>query len=186
MQESKDNLYISKVCNGDTEAFRYFIKEYKDMAFSIAVSVVKDDRVGEEIVQDAFTKAYCSLKKFNKESKFSTWFYRIVVNESLTALKKLKKEIIVFKAEYDNEIPDESSLVSLKLEERRHLINKALSQLPPNESLALSLFYLQEENLKEVREITGWSESNAKVILHRARKSMFAVLNQILKGNLVR
>lgn len=52
--------------------------------------------------------------------------------------------------------------------------------LPPNESLALRLFYLEEENIKEVAEITGWSISKVKVTLHRARNNMYSTLGEIL------
>lgn len=175
-----DDIYISKVCSGDDEAFRYFLKEYKDMAFSVAMSVVKDEFIAQEVVQDAFVKAFNALKTFNRQSKFSTWFYRIVVNESLTRLKKMKKEIISFNAEYETEIPDESFMSSLRDEEQTYLINEALNRMIPNESLALRLFYLQEESIKEVCEITGWSESNTKVTLHRARKNMFTVLSRLM------
>ncbi|MEJ7693914.1 sigma-70 family RNA polymerase sigma factor [Daejeonella sp.] len=176
-----DDIYIEKVRSGDREAFRYFLKEYKDMAFSVAMSVVKDEFIAQELVQDSFVKAFNGLASFKKQSKFSTWFYRIVVNEALTRLKKLKREIVSFNADYDNEIADESVLESLKHEEQVYLINEALKKLPSNESLALRLFYLQEESIKEVCEITGWSESSTKVLLHRGRKNMFIVLSKLMR-----
>lgn len=176
-----DEEYINKVCNGDPDAFRYFLKKYKDMAYSVALSVVKDEFIAQEVVQDAFFKAYQGIKKFNRASKFSTWLYRIVANEALVRLNKLKKEIISFNADYDIDLPDESTLLKLKDEEQSYLINEALKKLPPKESLALRLFYLQEENIKEVCEITGWSEANTKVILHRGRKNMYTAMNMVLK-----
>ncbi|MDP9230321.1 MAG: sigma-70 family RNA polymerase sigma factor [Bacteroidota bacterium] len=176
-----DDIYIRKVCEGNEEAFRYFLKEYKDMAFTVAVSVVKDEFIAQEVVQDAFVKAYNGLKSFNKKSTFRTWFYRIVINEAFMRLKKLKKEIVSFTNEYKNEVADESRLLSLHEEEQTYLINKALKKLSPKESLALRLFYLQEESIKEVCEITGWSEANTKVILHRARKNMFIAFSQLMR-----
>src|SRR5690606_2484938 len=143
-----DSIYIRKVCNGDTEAFRYFLTTYKDMAFSIAISVVKNEVIAEEVVQDAYVKLFNNLKKFKGGSKFSTWFYRIVVNEALLTLKKNKNELVTFTADYDNDIPDDYDILSLKAEEQTYMINEALKQLPANESLALRLFYLQEEQIK--------------------------------------
>lgn len=179
-----DDFYIKQVCEGDSEAFRYFINKYKDMAFSIAMSVVKDSFIAQEVVQDAFVKAYQSLRTFSKRSTFSTWFYRIVTNEALMRMRKMKKEIIEFTEEYSNELVDEQALFSLQDDEQTYLINEALQKLPAKESLALRLFYLQEESLKEVGEITGWSEANTKIILHRARKNMFSVLIQLMKTKL--
>jgi RNA polymerase sigma-70 factor (ECF subfamily) len=179
-----DEFYIRKVCEGDTEAFRYFVKEYQDMAFSIAVSVVKDPFLAEEVVQDAFLKAFNGLRGFNKRSKFSTWFYRIVINEAFMRLKKIKKEIVSFCGEYEKDVGDEGLFLSVQEEEQTWLLNKALEKLAPKESLALRLFYLQEEDIKGVCDLTGWSESNAKVILFRARKNMFAVLKEMMKSEL--
>jgi len=177
-----DDLYISKVCQGDAEAFRYFIKEYKDMAFSIAISVVKDEFMAEEIVQDSFLKAFKGLSSFQKRAAFSTWFFRIVTNESFRRLRKIKKEIVSFCGEFEGDVEDEVIYSSLEEEEQTYLINKALEMLDPRESLALRLFYLQEESIKEVGNITGWSVSNTKVILFRARKNMLAVIKQITKS----
>ncbi len=179
-----DEIYIRKVREGDENAFRYFIKAYKDMAFSVAISVVKDEFVAQEVVQDAFVKAFRNIGSFSSKSTFSTWFYRIVTNESLMRLRKIKKEILEFSDDYSGEVVDENSIQILKEEEQVYLVNEALQRLPPKESLALRLFYLQEESIKEVCDITGWSETNTKVILHRARKKMFIVLTQLMKTNL--
>ena len=165
-----DNDYIDKVLSGDTEAFRYFLKTYKDMAFNIAVSIVKDDHYAEEIVQDAFMKAFNGLKAFNKTSKFKTWFYRIIVNESFQRIRKLKKDALILNFSELHEpcfIPGKEPL-SERVEQTVH----AMKLLPPNENLVLNLFYLEEFTLKEVGEITGWTVANTKVLLHRARKKL--------------
>lgn len=176
-----DEIYIRKVCDGDTESFRYFLKNYKDMAFSLAISIVKDEFLAEEIVQDSFMKAFNGLKTFNQKSKFSSWFYRIVVNESFMHLKKMKRKPIQFQEEYDNEIADDRDLSNLQHDEQVHLINEALKKLAANESLALRIFYLEEESVKTLCEITGWSASNAKVTLHRARKNMLVAIKRLMK-----
>ena len=179
--ESMDDIYIKKVCAGDTDSFRYFVRKYKDMAFSVAVSVVKDEFLAEEVVQEAFINAFKKIKSFNQKSKFNTWFYRIVINEAFKRLKKIKKEVVSFIEEYDQEVVDESVLVSLQEEEQTYYINEALKKLSPNESLILRLFYLQDESIKAVCEVTGWSESKVKVTLFRARKNMLLILNHLFK-----
>ena len=178
-----DDVYVKKVCQGDTEAFRYFLKTYKDMAFSLAVSILKDEFLADEVVQESFIKAFNGMKTFNSNSTFRTWFYRIVLNEAFQRRKKIKREFLEFQPEYKEEIMDESVLITLHKDEQIYYINEALKMLPDRESVVLRLFYLEEESIKDVCEITGWSESNTKVILHRARKSMFAALNKIRKSN---
>ncbi|TFF33982.1 RNA polymerase sigma factor [Mucilaginibacter psychrotolerans] len=178
-----DDVYVEKVCRGDTESFRYFLKKYKDMAFSLCVSILKDEFLAEEVVQESFIKAFHGLKSFNAKSSFRTWFYRIVLNEAFQRLKKNKREFIEFQPGYNEEIVDESMLWTLEQDEQIHHINEALKMLPDRESVALRLFYLEEESIKDVCEITGWSESNTKVILHRARKNMLSALKKIIKLN---
>ena len=182
--EMSDDLNIRKVLNGDEGAFRYFITEYKDMAFTVAISVVKEQNIAQEVVQDAFLKAFKSLHSFKKEALFSTWFYRIVVNEALMRLKKMKRDILIFSPDCDRDVRDESVFFSLEEPEQSHLINEALKKLSPNESLVLRLFYLQEENLRSVGDITGMSVANVKVTLHRARKNMFRLISQLKKNNI--
>lgn len=178
-----DDIYAQKVCKGDKDAFRYFLGKYKDMAFSLSVSILKDEFIAEEVVQDSFVKAFNGIQSYNAASTFKTWFYRIVLNEAFQRRKKLKKDVLQFQPDYDNEIKDESILLDLDRDEQIHNINEALKMLPDRESLVLRLFYLEEGSIKEVCEITGWSESNTKVILHRARKSMLSALNKLKKLN---
>jgi len=176
-----DEIYVRKVCAGDTKAFRYFVEQYKTLSITLAVSIVKDEFIAEEVVQDAFINAFRAMKNFNFNSKFNTWFYRIVVNEAFKRLKKMRMEVVDFRQDYDDQVADESEILALQQDEQAQLINQALKLLPPRESLVLRLFYLQEESIKEVASITGWSESNVKVILHRARKNMHAAINQLIK-----
>lgn len=178
-----DSLYIKKVLNGETEEFRYFVRRYKDMAFSVALSVVKEENKAAEVVQEAFVKAYQNLKKFRGDSKFSSWFYRIVINE---AFKNIRQE----KEHYHTEVFEEKETTltkypeifnALKEDEQKYYINKCLLKLTSNETLVLRLFYLNESSIKEICEMTGCSNSNVKILLHRARRNMKIMLNKCLK-----
>lgn len=177
-----DDHYIKKVLDGQTEEFRYFIKQYKDLAFSVAFSVVKNEFTAAEVVQESFVKAFENLKSFKGESKFSTWLCRIVINESFKIARKEKRTVsetgFVTGLDYQENpvIFDE-----LKESEQKYYISECLNRLPANECLVLRLFYLAENSIKEICEMTGWSESNVKVHLHRGRKNMQELLKRMLK-----
>ncbi len=178
-----DDLYIKKVLKGDTDAFRYFVSQYKNMAFSVSMSVVKDEFSATEVVQESFVKAFQNLKNFKGKSKFSTWFYRIVINESLKHIRKYGEKHVII--EFDSLVisSGESGAIEELVEDERHyFINEALDCLNPHESLVLRLFYLNENCIDEICEITGWSESKVKVLLHRARKNLEKLLKRKLKG----
>ncbi|MDW3193079.1 MAG: RNA polymerase sigma factor [Cytophagales bacterium] len=170
-----DDEYIDQVLSGDTHAFRYFLQTYKDMAFNLAVSIVKDDHHAEEVVQDAFMKAFNGLRSFNRKAQFKSWFYRIVVNESFQFLKKLKRNVIT--TDVENVDPSLYEPGEPELPAIMDKVRQAMMLLPPKESMILNLYYLEEHSMKEIRFVTGWSTTNAKVILHRARKHLRALLN---------
>jgi RNA polymerase sigma factor (sigma-70 family) len=172
-----ESLHLRKLLNGDESGFRYFIKAYQDMAFTLAVSIVKDDFVAQEVSQDAFIKAFRAIKSFNQQSAFKTWFYRIIVNEAFARLKKSKKDILLFYDEYETDVALEDSL-DINDNEKLEMVNEAFKLMPANEGLVLRLFYLEEESIKEVSAITGWTKANIKVLLHRARKRMLAIIQQ--------
>ena len=172
-----EELTIKKVLNSDTEAFRYFVTTYKDLAFSVAVSVVKNEFTAADVVQESFMKAFENLKSFKGKSKFSTWFIRIVINESFKSVQKKKVHYTDLVIELEDIQKDE-----LKDADRKFFVNEVLKIMSPNESLVLRLFYLNENSIKEICEMTGWNESKAKVTLHRARKSMEEKLRKLLKN----
>ena len=172
-----DDIYIQKVLDGNQDAFRFLIKKYKNLSYSYAMSVVKDEFLAQEVLQISFIKAYTKLNTFKGRSKFSTWLYRIIVNEAFKALHKRKKEFPLI----ENELIDtnESSTVFIESstnEHQKYFINEALKKLGPKESLALRLFYLEEHSIKDITEITGWHKTNIKVLLHRGRINMKKIL----------
>jgi len=177
-----DSVYIGKVLNGSTDDFRYFIRKYKDLAFSVAVSVVKNEFEAEEVVQEAFIKAFQHLKSFKGKSDFKTWLYRIVINEAFKRVQQSKKEIML--PSYQN-IPDLEEVTEtfrgMTAEEQVVLVGESLKKIPPKESLTLQLFYLEGNGIDQISNLTGWSESNVKVILHRARKHLLVVVNTMLE-----
>ena len=172
-----DEIYIQKVLKGDSDAFRFLIREYKDIGYSLAMSVFKDEFAAQDVLQASFVIAYTKLSTFKGKSKFSTWFYRIIINEAFKVLKKHNKDIVSYgelPVNISTDVEDTGSRIDG--EDQRYYINEALKLLSPNESLALRLFYLGENSIEEIAEITGWSNTNIKVILHRARINMRQLL----------
>jgi len=181
-----DDFYINKVLSGDYNSYNYFVKTYKRFAFSISYAILKDKKLTEEVVQDSFVKAFEQLKSFNKEAKFQTWFGRIVINESLRIAKTKVIEYVVY-----DEIPTKDIRIindSIKLineQEQKYYISAVFKLLSPKEAIALELFYLKECSIKEIIDLTGWSESKIKMLLLRGRKSFYSHLKKILKTELM-
>ncbi len=135
-----DGLYIEKVLNGDIDAYKYFVRQYKDMAFLLAVSVLKSEFDAKDAVQEAFIIAFRKLRSFKGNSKFSTWFCRIVINEALKQLKKREQEPYKLQDISDVSVEDiTQSLASIKEEQQKYFIDLALQNIPSKEALALNL-----------------------------------------------
>ena len=169
-----DAAIIQKILDGDIQQFRYLIDHHKNAAFRVARSIVKSDLVAEDAVQDAFIKVFQHLRQYRKEASFSTWLYRIVLNEALrkSKQKKLVADDLSSIDETGSEPAIEPEAIEhLHIEEQKELINLILDKLKPNESLVLKLYYLDDLSMEEIVQVTDLSLANIKVLLHRARKS---------------
>ena len=93
MKNLTDFEIIESVVKGNQSDFSILIDRYKDRAFSLLVRMLKNEMDAEEVLQDCFLKTYKALESFKFESKFSTWFYRIVYNTALTKLSGAKRKI---------------------------------------------------------------------------------------------
>ncbi|WPP51430.1 RNA polymerase sigma factor [Catalinimonas niigatensis] len=178
-------LYIREILEGNTSRFAYFVETYKDMAYSVAFSVVNHKEEAEDVVQDAFVKAYQSLHTFRKEAKFSTWFYRIVVNTALTRMKRNQKFSDMANYEVSDALIENTAEAyqQLALAEQRKYIDLALAELNNEDRLTLTLYYLHECTMEEVSEISGIPTENLKMKMHRARKKMYFVLSKLLNSD---
>lgn len=163
-----ESKIIKKAISGDSEALTTLIDKYKDIAYNLALSIVKNREDAKDITQDSFLKVLENIHRFRSDSKFSTWLYRIVYNQAIGFSKKGSH----------SDTADYSVLVdtSTENEYQEHKIQelyKAINLLDDSERNIIMLFYLAEKSIKEIVQITGLSLSNIKVILHRARKKLF-------------
>lgn len=179
MAQTDDQIIIARVLDGDTAAFEILVNRYKDMAFSIARRVCSNSEDAEEVAQDAFLKAYQALEKFKQESKFSTWFYRIVTNAAISSTRKKR----IAMASLDEKLVDnfsedevQENLNQLDAEEQNRCVNEAMQQLHPQDCLLVNMFYTDELSIEEISEVTGLSQANVKVRLHRIRKKLYELL----------
>lgn len=181
MASNKDQIYIDKVLNGDISVYGKLVDRHKDMAFSIALKIVRIREDAEEIVQDAFIKAYQKLSSFRKDAKFSTWLYRIVYNGAISHTRKRRLESTeLTSGTIENYSVDEISegVSEMDKQQQKELVNKLIDQLPALEFTLINLYYRQELSVDEISGITDLSASNVKVKLYRIRKAMFHKLQK--------
>ena len=162
-----ESQIIKKAISGDSEALTILIDKYKDIAFNLALSIVKNRDDAKDITQDSFLKILENINRFRSDSKFSTWLYRIVYNQSIGFIKRENRANSV-----DYSLLIEISENNDNKEGEIQDLYKAINKLEDTDRNIIMLFYLAEKTIKEIAQITGLSISNIKVILHRARKKL--------------
>lgn len=183
MKYQSDSFYINKVLNNDLSAYSILVDKHKNMVYTVAYRILRNREDAEEIAQDAFVKAYQSLKSFKKESKFATWLYRIVYNTAISRTRKKQLDTISM----DHSIVENFSTDEIKedvnrldIDEQKIMINKIIEKLNTEESTLVNLFYFKENSTEEISEIMGISKANVKVRLHRIRKRLLQEVHLLM------
>ena len=145
MNKLADAEIIVQVLAGNKMLFAHLVDRYKAMAFTLAFRILGNREDAEETVQDAFVKAYEHLAEFRRQSKFSTWLYRIVYNTSITRGRKKKPAT----QEMDNQAllhedtsQADSLLYGFTEEEAGDFIRRILALLPEEDRTIITLHYL--------------------------------------------
>jgi len=153
------------------------------MIYVSALSILGNEADAEEVAQEAILKAFRSLPRFRRESKFSTWLVQIAINEAKMKLRKDRRHLYESIEEgrktdegdfTPREFADWREIPSTALEnkELRETLKRALDSLPAKYRSVLVLRDVQQLNIRETAEILGISEANVKTRLSRARLQM--------------
>lgn len=180
---TEEQAYIERVKKGDSASYAFLVNKYKNMAFTVALKIVANVEEAEDTIQESFLKAYQQIHTFENKSKFSTWLYTIVYRTALSKLPSNKTSFMAlnedihekYTADYTN-IP----LETLSIKDTQKYVKEAIARLPKSEALLITLYYMNENSLKEIEEITGITLNNIKIKLYRARKKLEQELQFLL------
>ena len=178
MKNLSDFEIIESIKRGNHSDFSILIERYKNKAFSLLKRMLKNEMEAEEVLQDSFLKTFNGLKNFKQESKFSTWFYRIVYNSALTKLSNKRRKIENEMTSVEDHLELESNINYNPTEQKNisEIINSLIEKLPEKYSTVINMFYLNGMSCEEIAEITSTSVSNVKVLLYRARNTFKDIL----------
>lgn len=163
---------IEQCRQGDAKAqFQLYKLYYKGM-YSVARRIINDDMEAEDVMQEAFLKAFRKIGTYRGEVSFGSWLKKIVVNRSLDHLKK--KKIIFEEVNERNAQIADYQMESVEIDEKA--IRKAIQDLPDNYRVVLSLFLLEGYDHEEISQILGISNSASRVQLLRAKNKLRELL----------
>ena len=188
-----DLALVQAVRGGDVAAFEQLVKRYDAKLLRIAQNVTHNSEDAEEVVQEAFFKAYQKLDQFQGHAKFSTWLIRITLNESLM---KLRKQRATLKQLVDNDVDADSDSerrqfdvadwapnpeMLYRASEFREILITSLQRLSPALKVVFVLRDIEEHSLRETSEILNLTETAVKTRLSRARLQLREDLSKYFK-----
>ena len=183
-----DNELLQQIRQGGKHAFAHLVDRYKDKAMTLAMRMLRNRGEAEEATQDAFIRAYHALGKFAGNSKFSTWFYRILYNVCLTRLAKRHEGTSTIDYADDQEYASltsfqeiESPLEIMESADLVRNVRRVIREMPEKYGTILSMFYLQELSHSEICEVSGLPLGTVKVHLFRARAMLIDRLTNEFK-----
>ncbi len=191
MVEKSDLDLILEFKGGKEQAFDELVKRHMQKAVELAYVVLGNYEDAKDASQEAFVKVYGALKDFRMQSKFSTWFYRILLNTAKDFLRKRnwKKFLQWDKKEsmdqFFEKVKDErgaSPGKELLGHELNQKIAAAVAKLPFKQQCVFKLRFIEGLSLKEIGEVTGLAEGSVKATLHFAvqkfKASLFPYLGE--------
>ena len=188
--EHSDEALCRSVAKREPGAFDLLVERYQERAYRIAWSIVRDREDARDCAQEAFIKLHDAADSFAGQAKFSTWFYRILVNCCLDSRRRGHgwRRLLVWRDAGDADgaddlverqpAPPDDPGERMDEDQQMSRIWKAVETLSPQQRAAVTLQYREGLATKEIASVLNTSEATVRVHLHRA----FAALRQRVGG----
>jgi RNA polymerase sigma-70 factor (ECF subfamily) len=174
-----DRELVSRAQASDKEAFEELVRRHQQRVFAVAARILRNHQDAEDIAQQVFVKAYFSLKRFDQRAAFSTWLFKITVNECWDLLRKKKVRPLLYESDLSEEqarhfgesLESETAGpdITMRLAARQR-VEQLLEGLDPRDRLMLILKEVQGFAVEEIAEVMDLNTNTVKVRLFRARR----------------
>ena len=172
-----DEELVVATLAGDDDAFSEIVARHKRRVFGTAARFARDDHQLDDIAQEVFVRAFRHLGKFRGDAPFEHWLARITVTACYDFLRKerrIREQVSLDAHDFDTR--DTHSDATLAAARARELLEYAMRRLTAEERLIITLAELEERPMREIAQLTGWSETNVKVRAFRARQNLKKIL----------
>ena len=177
MAEPSDEELCQKVANGDTQAFEFLVERHQARAYRLACSILGSEADARDVSQDAFIRLYEVANRFDGRSRFSTWFYRVLVNLCIDQKRRDRwwRRLLPLSSPADDPdapaidppSPEPGPEVTAMLGQSTLKLGEALAQLSPNQRIAVLLQAQEGLSSREIAEVLKCSDNTARVHIHR-------------------
>jgi RNA polymerase sigma-70 factor, ECF subfamily len=182
-----DAQIVARVCAGETLLFELLMRRHNRQVFRAARAILKRDDEAEDVMQDAYVRAYAHLGSFKGESSFSTWLTRIAVHEALARVRRERR--FVWGDPHGAANKALASVACASPEEQvsdaelRVFLDRAIDALPDDFRLAFVLRAVEQMSGAETADVLGIPEQTVKTRLFRARERLQRELLSKLETN---
>lgn len=180
-EQEREQELIRRILRGESDLYAQLVDHYARMIQTLVARIIDRPEEAEEVAQDVFVKAFRQLDSFGGRSSFQTWIYRIACNTALSHARRSRRRTTLTGVDERRLglLPDEEveRLEEWAAHERRlEALTRALARLEAEERALVTLFYYEERPVSECAAITGLTENNVKVRLHRIRKKLYLLV----------
>lgn len=172
---NNENLLISKILQGDIDAFSSLVRLYQNQLFSFLYKLTHSREETEDLLQEVFIRVYNYLYKYNNTYSFSTWIYRITYNTYNTAYKKKKSQPVSYSID---DIPQKLFSLegcpekSFETKEQYLTIMNLIDSLNSEQKTVFLLRHVKDFSFKEISTIMDVSQEASRMKYHRAKKTL--------------
>jgi RNA polymerase sigma-70 factor, ECF subfamily len=171
--DSDQNL-IGSFRAGDEDAFDRLFERYQEYVYNVCLGILANPDDARDCTQEAFLRVYRKVGAFRGEAAFSTWLYRVAVNVCVGQLRKRPRNAVTsLEDENVREIADDGpeAWAGPVREADEAIVREVVAELPEDYRLVLVLRYFQDLSYEEMVQVLGYTMSQLKVKLHRARRA---------------
>lgn len=169
---------MRKIADHDQQACQQFVSDYMPMMYNVALRTVKNTATAEDITQDAFTKIWKYAHTFDGKSSLKSWLYRITMNACYDHISKTKtpNEHSDIADEVIADTGDLADTTLFKKQKAEHVRN-AINQLSERERAILTLFYWENQKIRDIAHAMNMSEGAVESVLRRTRTKLKDLLD---------
>lgn len=180
----EDDKYVKQAIKGNQDAYKKLMDKYQKPLYFHVLKMVRNHEQVEDLVQEAFMKAFNNLNSYNTNYAFSTWLYRITTNHTIDYLRKKKlnttsinEPVKTRDGEMEIQISDEAETDrNIIRKERKQIIHNAINNLPKKYRKVIEMRHLQELSYQEIAEQLDLPLGTVKAHIFRAREMLYKEL----------
>ena len=170
--EDPDAEVVRSVAEGNEKAFEQLVEKYEHSVLNTIYRYIGYRVEAEDIAQEVFLKVWRHASDFKGRSRFSTWLYRIVVNQCLGYRKKHKEKPETLDETIDKDRASITPEAEIERRKEAEIVRMAIDELPRRQRIALILSRFEGKSYKEIAQIMGVSLSTVESLIFRARGSL--------------